>query len=158
MTKSSIFITGRYLSYECHILEDGQGQKILDEGLDEDEYEFLDGGETGLADATIMDGETVVETVDFGNIKAPKVHLVTNKWCLLRIESGKISYKPIAARSDFDKHKLSITPYIDSFSGYTLNYVNIDYNDLDLDVDFSNPKYSTTLLIDDKGVALEFGE
>ena len=158
MTKSAIFITGRYLSYECQILEDGQGQKILDEGLDEDEYQFLDGGETGLAEASIMDGDNVVETVDFGNIKAPKAYLVTNKWCLLRIESGSISYKPIAARSDFDNLKLSITPYSDSFSGYTLRYVNINYNDLGLEVDFSNPKYSTTLLIDDKGEAYEFGE
>jgi len=156
MANSSIYITGRYMSYECHVLADGEGPKILEEGLDEDEYEFLDGGETGILDANIMDGESIVEPVDFGKIKAPKVYLVTNKWCLVRFESGTISYKPMASRSDFDSNKLTITPYTDSFSGFRLDYVNITYNELDLEVDFSTPKQMVTYLIDDKGEASEF--
>lgn len=156
--QNSIFITGRYISYECQILEDGEGPRILEEGLDEDDYDFLDGGELGLADATIMDNETVVQIIDFSIINAPKVHLVTDKWCLVKIETGKMKYKSFTSKTDFDYENLQIVPYIDSFSGYKLNYINLMYENKDLEIDFSVPTKTITMLINDKGESWEFGE
>lgn len=152
----TIFVAGRFVSYSCQILDSGEALQILENGLDEEQYDFTDGGETGLKEASIMDGDKVIEPIDFENIDAPKIHSVTDKWCLLKVEEGEIAYKAFVSSNDFKRELLNIHPYIDAVSGLKINYITLDYNGEDLEVDFQSYSSTEVMLIDDQGGVYKF--
>jgi hypothetical protein len=154
-------IGSHYNSVEFGFVDPEVAQRILEEGITENELEeLLRDSEGGPTDGQVyFDGEVLFEFYIDDLSVSETAHLEPgNRWIVVKEEYGRASYTAAVTWDECDPSKFQAKKHVEDLGGYKLAYVDLLYDgkDLDLELDDGYPKGSDISIISPDGKSYSF--